>query len=304
MLAQAKYDGVRERLRAIKKLYASRHYTQCAHFGEQLLREMKDDIDPIHLAYLNFYTALSHDTLAREATLKNRQHELSAAEEYYSAAIAALAPLSPSASTPSTNDEQPPTPTLATFQDSGNWRSGSPNTKSFDSNVSCRSSTSSATSYAFDLEQDPDLALKNFRFPTPPQRDVGGNLSIVSKSHAHHVKNDSILSPLSIEPPRPQTPQESKLAAGISIFVCMLEGHLSSVRNLKGSSSMHGVRFALPSPQRSPTKSRLLSSRNSPIFNDVDKQCLRQKRSMVEWRPRFDPESVRRLCREALTELS
>src|SRR5690242_369816 len=106
---EARYRELREKMAALKSLYASRHYSQCAKFGELLLSEIHDQVNPInttnhaylntrqthplHLAHLNFYTALSHDTLAREATLRNRWKELSLAELHYNTAMLALSTL-------------------------------------------------------------------------------------------------------------------------------------------------------------------------------------------------------------------
>jgi hypothetical protein len=338
MLAQATHDTLKEKMQVLKDLYSSRHYTQCAKFGERLLDEANDEVckqrylcspknreagaaiqiagadnqqtHPIHLAYLNFYTALSHDTLAREATLKNRSKELNAAEKYYSTAIVALAPasaLSPLA--PSLDDEQPETPTLPNFQQERAWRRLSSRRESLDSSTSYCDLTSSTASYAFDLEQDPDLALKNFRFPTPPERDVGGNLTTIASDGTRHIKMDSLLSPLStpvlsIQPPRPKAPHDFQLPSGSSAFVGMLEGHLASVRDLKDKTGAHGVRFTIPAPQQSPTQLKRRGSRSSPILSDEGRENLRQKRRNITWRPRFDPESVRKLCNEALEELA
>jgi hypothetical protein len=257
---------------------------------------------PIRLAYLNFYIALSHDTLAREATLKNRFKELNAAEKHYSAAIQILRSTSPSSSAPSSDDEQPKTPTSPTPQQERPWRRRSPRPESFDSFTSYRSSTSSTASYAFDLEQDPDLVLKHFRFPTPPERDVGGNLTTIANDGTQHVKMDSLL-PLSVPPPRLKSLEDFRLPTGTSAFVRMLERHLTSVRELRDKTGVQGVRFAFPTPEASPIKLKLRSSRTSQMLSDEDRENLRQKRMKISFRPRFNPENVRKLCSEALAEL-
>jgi hypothetical protein len=84
----------------------------------------------------------------------------------------------------------------------------------------------------------------------------------------------------------------------------MLKGHLASVRDLKDKTGVHSVRFTVPAPQRSPIQLRLRSSRSSQMLSDEDRENLRQKRRKITWRPRFDPESVRELCNEALEELA
>jgi hypothetical protein len=40
------------------------------------------------------------------------------------------------------------------------------------------------------------------------------------------------------------------------------------------------------------------------MLSDEDRENLRQKRRKITWRPRFDPESVRELCNEALEDLA
>lgn len=301
-MAHASVNVLKEKMRALKNLYVSRHYTQCANYGERLLREIDDRIHPIHSAYLNFYVALSHDTLAREATLKNRYKELKVAEKYYNETIVALTPSSPSSTTPTADDEQPLTPDSATIPDEQAWCRRSFRTRSFDSTSSYRSSTSSTDSYAFDLEQDPDLVLRNFRFPSPPGKDVDWNSSADSRPLSRHIKNDSMLSPLSTEQVRPKP--ELQLPEGTPAFVRMVEGHLTSVRTLKETTGVRGVRFAFPSPSPSPTKSQFKDPRSSCILTDEEREKLQQKRRNMTWRPRFDPESVRKLCNDALAELS
>jgi hypothetical protein len=157
--------------------------------------------------------------------------------------------------------------------------------------------------HAFDLELDPNQAFKNFRFPTPPERNLDGNLTIASKPSSWHRKEDSVLSPLSTFPAHPQTPPEIKFPAGTSSFVSMLESHLASVRDLKVKTGVPAVRFTVPSPQSSPTRPKLRASRSSFALDDAEKDVLRQQRKSMTWRPRFDPESTRNLCKKALAEL-
>jgi hypothetical protein len=40
------------------------------------------------------------------------------------------------------------------------------------------------------------------------------------------------------------------------------------------------------------------------MLDDEEKEKLRLKRKNMKWRPRFDPESVQKLCSDALAELS
>ena len=245
--------------------------------------------------------ALSHDTLAREATLKNRYKELNAAEKYYSETIVALTPPSPSSTAPTIDGEQPMTPDSATIPDEQAWSRRLSRTRSFDSTSSYRSSTSSTDSYAFDLEQDPDLALRNFRFPSPPGKVADSSTPAESKTLSQYFKNDSVLSPLSTEQVRSKP--VARLPNGAPAFVRMVEGHLASVRTLKETTGVRGVRFAFPTPSPSPTKSWFRDSKSSPLSEEEERENLREKRRKVTFRPRFDPESVRKLCNDALAEL-
>ncbi|KAI4915759.1 hypothetical protein J4E90_004205 [Alternaria incomplexa] len=302
MLAQAGTYMLKAKMQALKDLYASRHYTQCASFGERLLGDINDKIHPIHSAYLNFYIALSHDTLAREATLKNRYKELNAAEKYYNETIVALTPPSPSSTAPMEDDDQPLTPDSATIPNEQTWFRRSSRVRSFDSTSSYRSSTSSTDSYAFDLEVDPDLALRNFRFPSPPGKNVEWDSCADPRPLSRHIKNDSILSPLSTEHVRSKPGVQ--LPSGTPAFVRMVEGHLTSVRTLKETTGVRGVRFAFPTPSPSPTKSQFKDPRSSCMLTDEEREKLQQKRKNMTWRPRFNPESVQKLCSDALAELS
>jgi hypothetical protein len=144
--------------------------------------------------------------------------------------------------------------------------------------------------------------LRNFRFPSPPGKDVDWNFSADSRPLYRHIKNDSMLSPLSTEQVRPKP--GSQLPEGTPAFVRMVEGHLTSVRTLKETTGVRGVRFAFPTPSPSPTKSQFKDPRSSCILTDEEREELQQKRRNMTWRPRFDPESVRKLCNDALAELS
>lgn len=42
---EARYRELREKMAAVKSLYASRHYSQCAKLGELLLSEMHDQVN-------------------------------------------------------------------------------------------------------------------------------------------------------------------------------------------------------------------------------------------------------------------
>ena len=256
---------------------------------------------PIHLAYLNFYTALSHDTLAREATLKNRYKELVAAEDYYRAAMTALSlPLS-TCSTPTVDDELPSTPESSTFPAEQVWL-GRLKTKSSNLSASCRTSSSSMMSDAFGLEQDIDLGLRGFCFPSPPRMDTPTDTETGAELESRHLEDAGMLSPLSRHPVPPKSVAEVQLPPGTSSFVEMLQNHLASVSALKESTSVHGVKFSFSTPSGSPTKSQFRSARAGDLSYE-QREDLRQRRKRLAWRPRFDPASIRKLCDEALAEL-
>ncbi|EUC50926.1 hypothetical protein COCMIDRAFT_21641 [Bipolaris oryzae ATCC 44560] len=301
MVRQANNFQMKQKMQALKDMYLSRHYTRCAKSGERLLGEVDSSMHPVHLAYLNFYTALSHDTLAREAIIKNRHHELVAAEEYYRAAIASLALPSSTCSTPTLDDELPSTPESATFPEEHVWLDRL-KTRSSNLSTSCRTSSSSIMSDPFDLEEDVYFELKGFSFPSPPRTNTPTFLEITSNPRSSRIDNSSMLSPLSTHPTRPEPRAKVQFPPGTSTFVGMLQGHLTSVLTLKQSTGIHDSKFTFPNPSASPTKSQCKFPRTSDLPQHL-KEEVRRKRKQMAWSPRFDPESIRKLCDEALAEL-
>lgn len=236
---------------------------------------------PLHLAHLNFYTALSHDTLAREATLKNRWKELNLAEVHYSAAILALASLQ------SPTQCDPWSPNSST--------SGLPSPYSrrrADSIDSDRSSASSATSLGEDGDDN--------------DNDDEYYVQLSTKESTSEPQPS-----LSTPTARPQTPQQYYFSSNIAAFVRMLEAHLADVRLQRHRTSVPSVRFTMPSPRPSPTKASAarhgrFASLGGEVADadEVAMDLVRERRRNVRFRPRFDPKSVRRLCGEALAELA
>ncbi|KAF2277423.1 uncharacterized protein EI97DRAFT_500385 [Westerdykella ornata] len=90
MEGQTESKGTAENMSRVKELFQSRHYLRCSLSCQQLLSRTNEQTHPIHKAYLNFYLALSHDTMAREAGMRNRQEQLALAEKHYLAAIHSL----------------------------------------------------------------------------------------------------------------------------------------------------------------------------------------------------------------------
>jgi hypothetical protein len=44
MLIQARWDEMRQKLQVVKSAYVSRHYAQCAKYGERLLAEVQGEV--------------------------------------------------------------------------------------------------------------------------------------------------------------------------------------------------------------------------------------------------------------------
>ncbi|PSN63425.1 hypothetical protein BS50DRAFT_112424 [Corynespora cassiicola Philippines] len=289
MISDARYSDMKERIPHVKELFQTRHYTQCATQCERLLlTRAQDEIHPIHRAYLNFYLALSHDTMAREASMRHRAAELDLAEKHYLEAIAALDQRRPQQA----HDVQQFSPTSSTSEDQphGNGRRAS-DAVSLDSEQSL---ASSATSYADDEDE-----------PTPKASGFKNHLS----SH-HDSDGSSATSNLLKKRPNPivtSTPQRSlspvreRFSADLSSFIRMVESHLASVRMLKESSAVLPGRYS--SLSRPSTASSRPISRESSANHESDMDRLRDSRKSMNFRPRFDPTSVRNLCSEALSEL-
>ncbi|KAL5121314.1 hypothetical protein ACEQ8H_000782 [Pleosporales sp. CAS-2024a] len=276
MLLEARWKEMRQKMQVIKDAYVSRHYTQCAKYGERLLAEVQGEIHPLHLAYLNFYTALSHDTLAREATLRSRQKSLSLAEKHYVAAIAALTPLdysdrglSSPASCSSSSHSSADTPIIWKFRRHG----------SVDSTASYASSaTTCATPCSRPGLDYTHRSMGSYSFPSPP-------------SHPHSRKRSLIV------PSRPQTPEEYQFAADTAAFVRMLRTHLADVRTLTQGTNAPVVKFRSTGEVHGEVQSRAVAS------GALDGEERRKERRTRTWRPRFDPRETQRLCGEALAEL-
>lgn len=99
-------------------------------------------------------------------------------------------------------------------------------------------------------------------------------------------------------------PSQDAFFANIASFARMLEGHLADVRSLRDKASVPTVHFTTPSPQVSPKGLGLRPvSRDSSACAESTGETIRQRRRTVVFRARFDPESVRQLCREAMAEL-
>ena len=209
--------------------------------------------------------------------MKNRWKELSSAELHYNAAILAL----------------------SSFQSSTQCDPWSPNssTSALPSPYSCghagsvysdRSAASSVTSLGDEGDDCIQMAPKESRSTS---QDPGKTLP---------SPQPNIVS--SISAARPQTPQQFYFSANVVSFVGMIEGHLADVREQKHKTAVPTVRFIMPSPRTSPTKTTR-HSQSISIDSGSNDEIWKNRRN-IKFRPRFDPTSVQKLCNEALAELS
>jgi hypothetical protein len=83
----------------------------------------------------------------------------------------------------------------------------------------------------------------------------------------------------------------------------MVRGHVQNVRDMKHRTSvMPSVRFNFPQP---PPVVVVQKERGSRVFESGDGDLERKRRERLSrtFRPRFDPEEIRRLCGEVEAEL-
>ncbi|KAF2874962.1 hypothetical protein BDV95DRAFT_603740 [Massariosphaeria phaeospora] len=301
MVPASMYTEIKARMPAIKDLFQSRHYIQCATECERLLTRSINEIHPMHLAYLHFYLALSHDTLARETSMRNRSSELDLAEKHYLAAIAVLTPPD-SQLLEDSNDSQSPTSINSRDEFGLDGRRAS-NAASIHSE---QSTTSSTTSFADqgDDESDcePTPKRSNYFKRSPPSRGILDDFTISPQQCRKRPSPIATSVPGSSESMVP----EDKLSTGVSSMLRMVQMHLTNVRELKETPPAPIFRFSY-SRSRSSTLSSTLSSRpvsrDSTNSSDAEVDQLRWSRRTVNFRPRFDPTSVRDLCSQALSEL-
>jgi hypothetical protein len=151
--------------------------------------------------------------------------------------------------------------------------------------------------------------LGSFNFPRPPSpqtqthRTHPSIASTFSTSTyaSNHSNNDSLHIPS-----RPQTPSEFQFACDTAAFIRMVRGHIQNVKDLKHRTSvMPSVRFNFPAEPPMVQKergSRVYESANRE-YEKVDVESKRRERMSRTFRPRFDPEEIRRLCGEVEAEL-
>lgn len=247
---------------------------------------------PIHRATLNFYIALSHDALAREAGMRNREEELEVAEKHYMAAIADLDPEAQS---------NPPTETYSTMSDSDDSMILSRRPSYASSVESCRSASSAATSVNEEQEEDEQKRLngmpsrkKSVSFTVPSHESE--QVDALGREHTGTNVNP-VTQRSSLVSPKHQ----DRLSAPTVSFTQMMQSHLAGVRALKGTTPTY-YRSASYS-RTSPFGSRRASRDFSISQLDTEMDRIRLQRKNMSFRPRFDPTGVRNLCADALDDL-
>ncbi|KAF2650175.1 hypothetical protein K491DRAFT_683211 [Lophiostoma macrostomum CBS 122681] len=280
MIGQSEYATMKEKIVPAKELFQTRRYIQCAALCQQLLTQ-STEIHPLHHAYLNFYIALSHDTMAREASIRNRHVELTLAEKHYLAAIASL-------STPDPGKlediQEHHSPTSSSGESDILRRRGS-------DAASDHSAFTVATSIADDEKaSDSDSAAKTH---DPVQINDSVNFKTPKRRP----------SPIRTSLPNRQTNQyEEQFAADLSSFTTLIKSHLADVRALTASTDrpMHH-RSSFTRSRTSTISSRPVSRDSTLSESSLDQ--TRWARKSMGFRPRFDPTSIQKLCSEALSEL-
>ncbi|KAF2118396.1 hypothetical protein BDV96DRAFT_597226 [Lophiotrema nucula] len=287
MVSESTYIQMKARTPEVKQLFRSRHYVQCATLCERYLTQSYE-VHPIHKAYLNFYLALSHDTLAREAGMRNRHKELDLAEKHYLEAIAALSPPKQLG-----DIEEYPSPTSSHSDEDFQQRHSS-DTASIHSQ---HSTTTNATSVG-DENQDeasdcePTPKRSSYFVRSPPSRNFVDDVTMtpkLSKRRPSPIKTSRSTT----------TPVQDHFYSGLSSFAEMIQSHLAGVRELKEAST---YRYSFSRSRGSSLNSRP-ASREYTHDTDDDMNKVRWSRQSLSFRPRFDPRSIRQLCNEALAEL-
>ena len=93
---------------------------------------------------------------------------------------------------------------------------------------------------------------------------------------------------------------EEQFFADLCAFISLVQAQLQSVRELRTAATPEGGFRSRSSTLRSRPNSRGSSSTASESESEMEQ--IRWARRQVEWRPRFDPSGIRKLCSEALLE--
>ncbi|KAF2736604.1 hypothetical protein EJ04DRAFT_521820 [Polyplosphaeria fusca] len=287
------YTNMKARIPAVKELFQTRHYVQCITLANCYLTRLSEPMHPVHEAYLNFYMALSHDTMAREASLRNRHHELDLAEKHYLAAISSLSPPEPQQLQ---NIQEFPSPTSSSSEEHGEHR-----LRRASDAASLRSEKSTSTS-ATSLGDENEGSASDGSDPTQTRSN---HFSRFSSSETSRKLSRRRPSPLSLSPPRKAqvypTVVKTQFSSELSSFTAMVKTHLAGVRDLRDNAHSPLGRYSFTRSRSSSTISRPVS-RDCPL-NAPEMDTVRWSRKTTSFRPRFDPTSVRKLCDDTLAEL-
>lgn len=212
--------------------------------------------------------------MAHETTLKNRSAGLDLAEQHYQAAIDILTP-----SEPYNLDDllSPISPRHEQDHDITRFRRMSNN--SYDSAGSNSTSTSNDQNRSWQRIDSPHLA--------PP----GSAPSHGPSFRAHRLRPVPIMT---INASRAY--HEEQFSAELFSFLSLIHRHLDNVRQLRSATPGSWLRSRSSASSRS-------ESRGSSNCSEGDMEQLRWARKSVNFRPRFDPTGIQKLCSEALAEL-
>ncbi|KAI9662472.1 MAG: hypothetical protein M1821_008639 [Bathelium mastoideum] len=331
------YSKSRSMLLEIKILYWKRQYKQCAHYCGQLLR-LSNEADPLYETYLNFYSAISYENVARAIHnhAVNKVPTLELAEDYFAAALQSLASCDifgdepaqitmshgyihealphgncrhilyqpgdqdgrPVSASSASSVTPPSDGTAATRPSSASSLSSTPYGLS---KFPARSSF--ATQYVSRLNAPKASTTQNRRAPSPRP------LELASSCTAIRATEDQQMDPILTSPTSPNSTDawllsrsKAKYNAHLSAFHAQLEYHIRIVQALKAS--------AVKSQQKRRLSSAPASYWVLPIgkMNDEEKEKRIQEGRARQWerKSRFgdgEAERIKALCEQAIREL-
>ncbi|KAF2636202.1 hypothetical protein P280DRAFT_159946 [Massarina eburnea CBS 473.64] len=236
------YMDMKAKIPDVKQLFQTRHYVQCVTLCERLLMRGKSQIHPVHLSYIHFYLALSHDTMAREATIKRRLSELKLAEKHYLAALNPIIPPKPKLETLETVPEHSPDSSDDEHAPSGR-RVSDASQRSLASSMTSLEDEAYVSPYNTNDSKSCFRSCQIYRAPTK------------KRSVVFHVPDAAV------------SYQEELFSADLSAFRSMIRNHLQSVRDLKEATVVPAVHFPLaPSSGDSTKMEGLRSARQRVSF--------------------------------------
>ncbi|CAI6281467.1 unnamed protein product [Periconia digitata] len=297
MVSEDAYCSMKSNLPELKRLLEEEHYIRCVTYGERLLSRSHEHIHPIHLVYIHFFLAMSHDIMAREATRARRCFELNRAEKHYLLAITSLnAQISDAIPPPSY--VLPASPALS--------EEGFGKRSRRTSDASQQSFASSATSIS-DTDHEPTF-----------KRPFHKRTTSFTHSSSYCCPPIQKLPEIPFAPQSALSDLEWVFLADLSCFRGVVRDHLRNIVDLKQDMLPSAVPTAHSHNRTQSTT--LAHSRSTSHISAIPimSHCRTQStpaiesskpgsrfanRRMLPYRPRFDPTSVQKLCSEALHEL-